>query len=107
MTTTVTQASKPQWRFDRPHRVRFFVDNIHANDAFDKHANDLYWMFAKKFSETPEYAWVAANEINLQYEIDDNAMDWFKQIRFFGDLTEAEYVDYALRFFNHNDEMWK
>lgn len=107
MTTTVTQQSKPQWRYERPHRVRFFTESIHINDATHKHANELYWDYAKKFSETPEYAWVEANGINLQYEIDDNAMDWFKQIRFFGDLSEAEYVDYALRFFDHHNETWK
>jgi hypothetical protein len=62
---------------------------------------------AKKFSLTPEYAWVEANEIDLQYTVDDRAQDWHKQIRFYGDLTEAEYVDYILRFFDHHDENWK
>jgi hypothetical protein len=106
MDTKATQQSKPQWRYDRPHRVRFFVDSIHANDATRKHANELYWEYAKKFSLTPEYAWVEANGIDLQYTVDDRAQDWHKQIRFYGDLTEAEYVDYALRFFVHLEE-WK
>jgi hypothetical protein len=106
MDTQATQQSKPQWRYDRPHRVRFFVDSIHANDATRKHANELYWEYAKKFSLTPEYAWVEANGIDLQYTVDDRAQDWHKQIRFYGDLTEAEYVDYALRFFVHREE-WK
>jgi hypothetical protein len=106
MDTKATPQSKLQWRYDRPHRVRFFVDSIHANDATLKHANELYWDFAKKFSLTPEYAWVEANEIDLQYTVDDRAQDWHKQIRFYGDLTEAQYVDYALRFFVHQEE-WK
>jgi hypothetical protein len=107
MDTKATQQSKPQWRYDRPHRVRFFVDSIHANDATRKHANELYWDMAKKFSLTPVYQWVEANGIDLQYTVDDRAQDWHKQIRFYGDLTEAEYVDYALRFFDHHNETWK
>lgn len=107
MDTKATQQSKPQWRYERPHRVRFFVDSVHASYTVDHHANELYWEMAKKFSQTPEYAWVEANGIDLQYDIDDRAQDWHKQIRFYGDLTEAEYVDYCLRFFNHNKEDWK
>jgi len=107
MDTKATEQSKPQWRYERPHRVRFFVDSVHASYSVNHHANELYWEMAKKFSLTPEYAWVEANGINLQYDIDDRAQDWHKQIRFYGDLTEAEYVDYCLRFFDHNKEDWK
>lgn len=106
-TTQASQASKHQWRYERPHRVRFFIDSIHANEALDHTPDSLYWDMAKKFSATPEYEWVNANEIDLQYAVDDNAMDWFKQVRFYGDLTEAQYVNYCLRFFDHYDEEWK
>ena len=105
-TTQASQVSKPQWRYERPHRVRFFTESVHINDSFNKHANELYWEFANLFSKTPEYEWVEANGIDLQYEIDSRAQDWHKQIRFYGDLTEAQYVDYALRFFKHQEE-WK
>ena len=107
MDTKASQVSKHQWRFERPHRVRFFTESIHINNSFDKHANELYWEFAKKFSLTPEYAWVEANGIDLQYDVDSRAQDWHKQIRFYGDLTESQYVDYALRFFDHHNEEWK
>lgn len=106
MDTKVTEQSKHQWRYDRPHRVRFFVDSIHINDSFNRHANEIYWDYAKKFSQTPVYAWVEANGIDLQYDVDSRAQDWHKQIRFYGDLTESQYVDYALRFFVHQEE-WK
>ena len=106
MAIKILEQSKPQWRYDRPHRVRFFVDSVHANYTVNHHANELYWEMAKKFSQTPEYAWVEANGIDLQYTVDDRAQDWHKQIRFYGDLTESQYVDYALRFFVHQEE-WK
>lgn len=106
MDTTATHQSKPQWRFERPHRVRFFTESIHINLATNINAKDLYWEVAKKFSETPEYAWVEANGIDLQYAIDDRAQDWHKQVRFYGDLTESQYVDYTLRFFTHGKD-WK
>jgi hypothetical protein len=107
MDTTVLPQSKPQWRFNRPHRVRFYIGNIHADDFINKHNNELYWEFAKKFSETPEYTWVENNDIDLQYTVDDRVQDWHKQIRFYGDLTEEQYVDYCLRFFDHHNETWK
>ena len=106
MDTKASIQSKPQWRYERPHRVRFFTESIHINDATHKHANEIYWDYAKKFSLTPVYEWVEANEIDLQYTVDDRAQDWHKQIRFYGDLTESQYVDYALRFFVHLEE-WK
>ena len=106
MDTKASTQSKPQWRYERPHRVRFFTESIHINDATHKHANEIYWDYAKKFSQTPEYAWVEANGIDLQYTVDDRAQDWHKQIRFYGDLSESQYVDYALRFFVHLEE-WK
>lgn len=106
MDIKASQQSKPQWRYERPHRVRFFVDSVHASYAVTHHANELYWDMAKKFSQTPVYAWVEANEIDLQYDVDDRAQDWHKQVRFYGDLTESQYVDYALRFFVHQEE-WK
>ena len=106
MDIKATHQLKPQWRYERPHRVRFFTESIHINDATHKHANELYWDYAKKFSQTPVYAWVEANGIDLQYTVDDRAQDWHKQVRFYGDLTESQYVDYALRFFVHLEE-WK
>ena len=106
MAIKISEQSKPQWRYERPHRVRFFVDSVHASYAVNHHDKELYWEMAKKFSQTPEYAWVEANEIDLQYIVDDRAQDWYKQVRFYGDLTEAQYVDYALRFFVHQEE-WK
>jgi hypothetical protein len=107
MDTNVTHQLKPQWRFDRPHRVRFFTESIHINNSFDKHTNELYWEYANQFSKTPQYAWVEANGIDLQFDIDSRAQDWHKQIRFYGDLTESQYIDYCLRFFDHNNEAWK
>jgi len=106
MDTKASHQSKHQWRFERPHRVRFFTESIHINDSFNLHQNELYWEYAKKFSLTPEYAWVEANGIDLQFDIDSRAQDWHKQIRFYGDLTESQYVDYTLRFFVHLAE-WK
>ncbi len=107
MDTTQCQASKPQWRFNRPHRVRLFVEQLHINDSFNLSKAELYWTAANKFELTEEYQWAERNDIQLQFVIDDSAMDWFKQIRFYADLTESEYTDYCLRFFDHHNEAWK
>lgn len=105
MDTTITHQSKPTWRFERPHRVRLFTHRRNVNEVW---ANDeLYFEAAKKFSETDKYKWVESNQVKLDFDFDSNTIDWFKQVRFFADLSEAEYVDYCLRFFDHHDEEWK
>lgn len=107
MDTNVTQQSKHQWRYERPHRVRLFVDQLHINDSFNLSKAELFWIVANKFKETDRYVWVESNNVKLDYEIDEHAISWFKQVRFFADLDEHQYTDYCLRFFNHNNEDWK
>jgi len=109
MDTTATRQSKPTWRFERPHRVRLFAYKRHINEIHDmKWNNDiLYFHAAKEFSQTDKYAWVEHNNIKLDFDFDSNSIDWFKQVRFYADLTESEYVDYCLRFFDHHNEAWK
>lgn len=107
MDTNTTHQSKHQWRFNRPHRVRLFVDQLHINDSFNLSKGELFWLAANKFKETPQYAWAEANSVKIEYEVDDRAVDWFKQVRFYTDLSEIEYTDYCLRFFDHYNEEWK
>jgi hypothetical protein len=106
MDIQVTPQSKPQWRYERPHRVRLFTESIHINDAHKMNHKELYWSTANKFSLTPEYQWANDNEIQLDYMVDDSVMAWNKTIIFYADLNESQYVDYALRFFVHREE-WK
>lgn len=106
MDTTATQVSKPQWRYERPHRVRLFTESMHINDAGKMSHKELYWTSANKFSETAQYQWVNENDIKLDYIIDDNVMAWNKVVIFYADLTESQYIDYTLRFFRHREE-WK
>lgn len=107
MDTTVTHQSKPQWRFERPHRVRLFAWRSHIREALQSSTQEMYIKAAEQFSQTDKYAWVESNNIKLDFDIDERAIDWFKQVRFFADLSEAEYTDYCLRFFDHHDEDWK
>lgn len=104
-TTQASPQSKRQWRYDRPHRVRLFAYRKHINDV--KGNDVLYFEAAKEFSQTNKYSWVESNNVKLAFDIDDLSIDWFKQVRFYADLSEGEYVDYCLRFFDHNKEDWK
>ena len=106
MDITALPQSKPQWRFERPHRVRLFMEHIPFQEAMKKNPNDIYWELAHKFKETPEYAWVDANSIKLDWEYNADEWAFHKSGMFYANLTEAEYVDYALRFFVHQEE-WK
>ena len=107
MDMTATQQSKHQWRFDRPHRVRLFAWRSHIQEALQTSTQEMYIKAAKQFSQTDKYAWVESNNIKLDFDIDERAVDWFKQIRFFANLNDEEYTDYCLRFFDHHDENWK
>ena len=106
MDTQASQQSKPQWRFERPHRVRLFTEALHIQDASKLGDKEIYWHCANKFSETREYAWASENDIKIEYMIDDQTFSWHKTVIFYANLSEGEYVDYALRFFVHRME-WK
>lgn len=67
----------------------------------------MYLKAAEQFSQTDKYAWAERNNIKLDFDIDERSVDWFKQVRFYADLSESEYTDYCLRFFHHHDENWK
>lgn len=107
MATTTIHQSKPQWRFERPHRVRLFAESVSVTDTISRHQNDIYWAMAKKFAETDRYKWAESNNIKLEWTYDDQAINWNRLCMFYADLTESQYIDYSLRFFNHHDEEWK
>lgn len=107
MDIQATEQSKPQWRFERPHRVRLFAWRSHINEALKHTTREMYLKAAEQFSQTDKYAWAERNNIKLDYDIDERSVDWFKQVRFYADLTEEEYTDYCLRFFDHHNEDWK
>ena len=109
MDTIATHQSKPTWRFERPHRVRLHNHKIHINELYaEKLSNkEFYLRAAEEFSLTERYAWAIRNNVKLDFDVDDRMIDWFKQIRFFADLDEAQYTDYCLRFFDHHNEEWK
>ena len=106
MDTTITHQSKPQWRFERPHRVRLFTEAMHFQNASELTTKQIYLHCAKQFSETDQYRWVEENAIKIDFMMDDTSFSWHKTVIFYADLSEAEYVDYALRFFKHLEE-WK
>ena len=106
MDTKATQQSKHQWRYERPHRVRLFAENISVTDTFSRHPDEVYWTMAKKFADTDRYKWAESNNIKLEWTYDDQAISWNRLCMFYADLTESQYVDYSLRFFKHRED-WK
>jgi len=87
--------------------VRFFFEALHYDDVYMKHPKEIFWMVADKFKTTAQAQWVEENDIELQWMEDDNFASWHKVGIIYGDLTEAQYVDYSLRFFDHHKEDWK
>lgn len=106
MDTTITHQSKHQWRFERPHRVRLFTEAMHFRNASELTTKQIYLHCAEHFSKTDQYRWVEENSIKIDFMMDDTSFSWHKTVIFYADLSEAEYVDYALRFFKHLEE-WK
>jgi len=106
MDTTTTHQSKHQWRYERPHRVRLFTEAMHFHNAYKLNSHQIYLHCAEHFSKTEQYRWVEENDIKIDFMMDDQATSWHKTVIFYADLSEAEYVDYTLRFFRHREE-WK
>ena len=108
MDITTTHQSKHQWQSKETdtHRVRFFTTQLEIDEMFTITKVDKFYKVADAFKETPQYQWVEDNNITLGWMEDDSYIAWKKQVIIYGDLTEAQYVDYALRFFKHRTE-WK
>jgi len=106
MTLAIKDKSNPQWRYERPHRVRLFRQSLHFHDAYKLNARQIYMHCAEHFSKTDQYRWVEENNIKIDYMSDDLVTSWHKTVIFYADLSESEYIDYALRFFKHKEE-WK
>jgi hypothetical protein len=101
-----TQALKHQWQSKKPdtHRVRFFTSTF--TDDVDTQMSDRFWRIAEEFKLTPQAEWVKDNDITLAWMEDDIYYSFGKMCIIYGDLTERQYVDYSLRFFQHQAE-WK
>ena len=88
------------------HRVRFFSTSFNAEKTYTMPKTEKFNTVINEFKQHPQYDWVAENDVKLGWMEDDNAIAWHKQVIIYGDLNEAQYVDYALRFFKHKQE-WK
>ena len=108
MVTNIIQKSKHQWqsKLENTHRVRFFTTQLEIDEMFTITKADKFHKVADAFKETPQYRWVEENDVTLGWMEDDSYLAWKKQIIIYGDLTEAQYVDYTLRFFKHRTD-WK
>ena len=83
---------------DTKHRVRFFKTHLHFQDAVSMDTGRMFWAAAEVFKETDQYQWVENNGIELQWSNDLGSLAWHRQIVFYGDLTERQFIDYTLRF---------
>jgi hypothetical protein len=79
-------------------RVIFYTAKLHFEETLKMNTHQLFWEAAGHFKNTREYAWVEDNAVALQWAEDSNVLAWHKQVVFYGDLTERQYIDYALRF---------
>jgi len=103
-----TQVLKHQWQSKaaNTHRVRFFTHMIDMDRMLTDSKVKKFHQVADEFKKTDQYQWVEDNDINLKWMEDDIHFAYSKQVILYGDLTEEQYVDYALRFFRHRED-WK
>jgi hypothetical protein len=80
------------------HRVVFYTEKLHFDETLGMNNDQVFWEVANKFKNTREYAWVEDNAVALQWATDNTVLMWHRQVMFYGDLTERQYVDYTLRF---------
>jgi len=103
-----TQALKHQWQSSiKPtHRVRFFTTPIDFLEVAYISKTEKFNQVVELFKKQPQFNWVAENDVKLHWMEDDQYVAWHKTVTIYGDLTESQYVDYALRFFKHGRD-WK
>jgi hypothetical protein len=108
MDITATQASKHQWQ-SKPHRVRFFITAQGLEELFSATKVEKFHKVIKEFKhkEPGRYSWIESNDVKLEWMEDDHYLSYARRIVILGDLTEAQYIDYSLRFFDHHNEVWK
>ena len=108
MAMSHTQALKHQWQSKAvdTHRVRFFTHLIPIDSLIDDSKIARFHQVADAFKKTDQYQWVEDNDIKLKWMEDDVHYAYSKMVILYGDLTEAQYIDYSLRFFRHREE-WK
>lgn len=92
-----SQALKHQWqsKTENTQRVRFFIGSVPNNEISEY---DLFRKVAEEFKLTPQAQWVEDNRITLQWAVDNNYMLDLKQVMFYGDISQIQFTDYALRF---------
>ena len=107
MDTQVMMQSKPQWQ-SKPHRVRFFTTSQSVEELFSATKVEKFNKVVKEFKhkEPNRYNWLENNDVKLDWMEDDHFFSYARRIIIVGDLTEAQYIDYTLRFFKHQEE-WK
>ena len=109
MATTTTHQLKHQWQSKAAdtHRVRFFTHLIPVDSLIDDSKIKRFHQVADAFKKTSQYQWVEDNDIKLNWMEDDIYYAYSRQVIIYSDLTEAQFVDYSLRFFDHHNEAWK
>ena len=108
MDTDHMTVSKPQWQ-SKPHRVRFFITSQGVEELFSATKVEKFYKVVDEFKrKQPErYRWLEDNDVKLDWIEDDFYLSYARKIIIIGDLTEAQYIDYSLRFFDHYNEAWK
>ena len=107
MDTTATKQSKPQWQ-SKPHRVRLFTTSQGLEELFSDSKVEKFYKVVDEFKrkEPRRYNWLENNDVKLDWIEDDHYLSYARRIVIVGDSTEAQYIDYTLRFFKHQEE-WK
>lgn len=103
------QTMEKMWtaRPENSHRVRFFTHLIPVDSLIDDTKIERFRQVANAFKKTGQYQWVEDNDVKLKWMEDDVHYAYSKMVILYSDLTEAQFVDYSLRFFDHHNEAWK
>lgn len=91
------------------HRVRFFITSQGLEELFSDTKAEKFYKVVDEFKrkEPRRYTWLENNDVKLDWMEDDHYLSYARRIVIMGDLTEAQYIDYSLRFFDHHKEDWK
>ena len=93
---------------NKTHRVRFFTTSQGMDELISATKVEKFHKVIDEFKrkEPSRYSWLEENNVKLEWAEDDYHLAYARRIIIHSDLTEAQYIDYTLRFFKYGKE-WK
>ncbi len=84
-------------------KVTFFKHTLNGWSVIFNTTQEVLESALMEFEKTDQSAWVVLNQIPLNHAVNDVAVSFGKQLTIWGELTEAQFFEYSLRFYTNKE----